>query len=91
MAAVVCSTAVLAASSSKVRGVTTSRKTFAPVTVPHNKPSVHRHAAISVRQPVVSAANMSTVKIVVQGRHLQVTDAIKEYAESKVSKVCKFP
>lgn len=34
-----------------------------------------------------TADAMNTVKIVVQGRHMQVTPAIREYAESKVNKV----
>jgi hypothetical protein len=38
-----------------------------------------------------AAEPMSTVKVNVQGRHMAVTPAIKEYAEAKVSKVRHLP
>ena len=39
----------------------------------------------SVRKPVVAAATQSgTVKMVVQGRQIELTPSIKQYAEEKV-------
>eukprot|EP01024_Parvocaulis_polyphysoides_P001310 TRINITY_DN10355_c0_g3_i1.p1 TRINITY_DN10355_c0_g3~~TRINITY_DN10355_c0_g3_i1.p1 ORF type:complete len:193 (-),score=10.71 TRINITY_DN10355_c0_g3_i1:71-649(-) len=35
---------------------------------------------------VVNRAGTTTVKIITQGRHMQVTDAIKSYVEDKISK-----
>ncbi|GAB4814033.1 hypothetical protein N2152v2_001079 [Parachlorella kessleri] len=42
----------------------------------------HRAAALAVTAAAADAA--STVKIIVQGRHMPVTPALKEYAENKV-------
>jgi hypothetical protein len=50
-----------------------------------------RNSAVRIKNGVTrvfaAAADASTAKILVQGRHLTLTPAIKEYAESKVNKV----
>ena len=42
---------------------------------------------VSRRVTVCAASGMSTMKIRVQGRHMETTPAIKEFIEEKVSKV----
>ena len=46
----------------------------------------------SVRKPVVAAATQSgTVKMVVQGRQIELTPSIKQYAEEKVGVQTQMP
>jgi Sigma 54 modulation protein / S30EA ribosomal protein len=65
-----------------------SRKTFAPAPVAPRKVGVATDATLRARNAVVvSAFSSSTVQMIIQGRNLSVTPAIKEYVESKVGKV----
>ena len=86
MAAIVrCASAALAPS---LQRNISCRKSFAPAPIAPLKSAIARNAAVRARHVVVAASSMSnTVKIIVQGRNLQVTPAIKEYAETKVNKV----
>ena len=62
-----------------------SRKSLVPIPV---KPvgALRCAVAIHARKSAV-CASLSTAKVLVQGLHLDVTPAIKEYAETKVNKV----
>ena len=71
------------------RTALSSRRSLAPVPVAPGAPVAPRHAPACARHAVVAAA---TYICNVQGLgNLQVTPAIKEHVETKVSKVCMPP
>ena len=53
---------------------------------------VPRSIVQSIRKPTVAAATQSgTVKMVVQGRQIELTPSIKQYAEEKVGVQTQMP
>lgn len=68
-----------------------AKRTLAPVfsqrQLSFHTETSRRRGAVIVR---AAAEPMSTVKTIVQGLHMQITPAIREYAESKVNKVSQI-